>query len=209
MSQPSEPTPPEWAVKQASSALRGGMSAPEVEQRLVAVGLDPAVAKTVVLRAGSAPSGPPPMLDWAMEHARAGLRAGLRVPDIERQLVGRGLTPEIAEAVVTNVLGERVRGGQPGTPEQERRRTWHRVASGVAALLCGVLGYWFGGGYSVGIVLLWILTPVSFIWFADAPFFAARFSRSGPASPTGIRWAGWFLLIIYLLYRVELVLYKP
>ncbi len=67
MSQPSDPSPPEWAVQQAQTALRGGMSAPEVERRLVSVGLAPDVVRAVMLRAGSRPSSPPPLVDWAME----------------------------------------------------------------------------------------------------------------------------------------------
>ena len=185
------------------------MSAPEVEQRLVSVGLAPDVVRAVMLRAGSQPSTPPPLVDWAMEHARAALRAGVKVPEIERRLVARGLSAEIAEAVVTNVLGEGVRAGQPDTPEQQRRRTLHWIASGVVGCACIVLGYRFGGGYSAGIVFVWILTPTALIWFADAPFFAQRFSRKQPPSGVVVRWAGWFLLILYLLYRLGLVLFKP
>jgi hypothetical protein len=215
MSQPADSSPPpDWAIKQASASLQGGMSAPEVEQRLVAVGLTPQAAKVVLLRAQGQASDPPPMLEWAMEHVRASLRAGMSVPDIERGLVGRGLTPEIAEAVTTRVLGERVRGSLPDTPEQVRRRLLHRILSGVAACGCLVLGYWFGGRYSVGIALIWVFTSLAFIWFGDIPhvwdrFFRGRFSGGSPASGVEIRWLGWSILLLYFVYRLVLVLYKP
>ena len=141
MSQPSDQTsPPDWAIRQARDALRGGMNALEVEQRLTAVGLAPKAAKDVIARAASAPSDPPPVLDWAMEHVRALLRAGLTVPDIERKLVAKGLTPEVAEMVTTRVLGERVRGGLPDTPQREFQRMLHRILSGFVACGCVALG---------------------------------------------------------------------
>jgi hypothetical protein len=210
MSKAPDPTPPPvWAIQQARTALQGGMGALEVEQRLVAVGLPPQAARDVMARALSKPSGPPPVVDWAMEHVRAALRAGVSVPEIERRLVAKGLTPEVAELVVTNVLGERVRGGQPDKSGQFGWRTLHWILSGVVGCLCILLGYWFGGGSSAGIAFVWILAPLAFIWFADEPFYFARISRRSPASPVFIRWAGWFLLVLYCLYRLELIAYKP
>ncbi|HVS34389.1 MAG TPA: hypothetical protein VMS17_02340 [Gemmataceae bacterium] len=210
MSQPSNSSaPPDWAVQQAQGALSKGMTALEVEQRLLAVGLAPDVAKDVVSRALRKSSDPPPVVDWAMEHVRAALRAGLRVPDIERQLVAKGLAPEIAEALVTNVLGERVRGEQPETPGLDRWRTLHWILSGAVACLCLLLAFLFGGAYSVGIAIVWLLTPVAFIWFADLHARWAKQYRIGAVPGAAIRWAGWFLLAIYFLYRLELVWFKP
>lgn len=210
MSQPADSLPPpDWAIKQASASLQGGMSAPEVEQRLVGVGLTPQAAKDVILRARTQPSEAPPMLDWAMEHVRAALRIGIEVPDIERQLVARGLTPEVAEAVVTNVLGERVRADQPNTPERQRRRFLHRMLSGVVAFGCVVLEFWFGGGFSAGRDIFCLLLPTTCIWFGDAPWFRKRFPQSSVASGVVVRWLGWLVLLLYFLYQVELVLYKP
>jgi hypothetical protein len=217
MSQSPDASPPDWAIKQASAALQGGMSAPDVEHRLIAVGLTPHAAKDVMLRARSQSSDPPPMLDWAMEHVRASLRAGVSVPEIERRLVSRGLTPEIAEAVTTRVLGERARGElpdspeqerSPNSPEQERRRMLHWILSGVMACACVAMGYWFGGGRSAIIAFVWIFFPLSFVWFSDNPYFGSKFSQKGPASALTIRWSGWFLLTIYFLYRVALVMFK-
>jgi hypothetical protein len=206
-SQPFESTPPEWAIKQAFTALRGGMSAPEVEQQLVAVGLDQAAAKTVVLRAGSELSGPPPMLDWAMEHARAGLRAGLKVPDIERQLVARGLAPEIAEAVVTNVLGERVRRMEPDRPEQRRRLMLHRIASGGVAFLCLLIAYRFLSGYVLFRTAPALLFPLLFIWFADhVSKMSGRFRDAKSVPAFVVRWLAWSVLLLNLLFLIVLAL---
>src|SRR5205823_2465715 len=55
------------------------------------------------------PPGAPPGPDWPAERARAALKVGLSVPDVERQLVAKGLSPEAAAAVVRGVLEERVR----------------------------------------------------------------------------------------------------
>ena len=210
MSKAPDPTsPPDWAIQQAQGALQKGMSAPEVEQRLVAVGLAPSVAKDVVSRALGKPSDPPPVVDWAMEHVRASLRAGVSVPEIERRLAARGLAPEVAEAVVTNILGERVRGRQPETSEQARRQNLHRILSGIAAGGCLGLAFWFGGGSSAAIALLWLITPMTCVWFADTAWFIRRYPRSAVGSGVLVRWLGWFLLVLYFLYRLELVAYKP
>jgi hypothetical protein len=40
---------PSWAVERARAALKTGMKAPEVEQHLIAKGLDPATANQVVM----------------------------------------------------------------------------------------------------------------------------------------------------------------
>jgi len=62
---PGDPMLPEWAVGQASAALKIGQTVAEVEQRLVAKGLSPSTATAVVttvledrLRASSASPGP-------------------------------------------------------------------------------------------------------------------------------------------------------
>jgi len=138
-----------------------------------------------------------------------GITPSNRVGTVDDVIFARALTPEIAEAVTTRVLGERVRGAQPDTPEQERRLTLHRILSGVMACGCVAMGYWFGGGYSATIAFVWILAPTSFVWFSEIPYFRSRFSQRGPVSGMAIRWSGWFLLVIYFLYRVELVMFKP
>jgi hypothetical protein len=47
-SPPGDSTLPDWALAQASAALKIGMSVPDVEQRLVAKGLSPSTASAVV-----------------------------------------------------------------------------------------------------------------------------------------------------------------
>jgi hypothetical protein len=184
------------------------MRAREVEERLIAVGLDPAAANVAVKRGQGKPSAPPPAVDWAMEHARAALRAGLKVPDIERQLIVKGLPPEIAEAVVTNVLGERVRAQQADTPEQQRRRMVHWIASGVVACGCVLLGYGFDGVVAATRAFFAVMLPLACIWFGDlsGPLWS-RFGGRGPVLGVVIRWLGWLVLFLYFLYRLELVLY--
>ena len=76
---------PDWAIQQARSALQGGMKAPEVEQRFVAVGLDPQMAHRAVARAlGASASAPPPQVDGRLDYVRAALRMDVNVPVIEQ-----------------------------------------------------------------------------------------------------------------------------
>ena len=207
MSEPSDAVAPEWAVKQAQAALQKGMSSLEVEQRLTAVGLTAQAAREAVSRA---PAAPPPMLNDAMEQVRAALKAGVKVPDIERQLVAKGLPAEIAETVTTRVLGEQVRGRLPDTPERQRRRTLHQIASASVAVLCFLLAFWFGGVLSILRAALVLFAPLCAIWFGDlsGPLWV-RFGGRGPVFGVVVRWLGWLVLALYLLYRTELILYRP
>ena len=124
-------------------------------------------------------------------------------------MVKRGIKPEVAEALVTRVLGERVRGRQADTERHERRRALHRILSAVLACGCLGLAFWYAGPYSAVIALLWLALPLTCVWFADTDWFRRRFPQSSVASGVIARWLGWLLLVLYFLYRLELVVYKP
>ena len=83
--------------------------------------------------------------DWALESARTSLKMGLKMPDIEKLLVARGLTPDVASAVVTRALEERVRGHFEPMKERERSENLHRIFSLFVGFVCIVLGFLYGG----------------------------------------------------------------
>jgi hypothetical protein len=156
------------------------------------------------------PSNPPPLPDWAIEHARASLRIGMSVPEIQQRLVSRGLAPAAAEAVVLSVVEDRVR--QQVEPQERAlaRRRLHRILSGIVGAACILLGYWFGGGLSAGKVVLSILFPLSCIWFGDE--IGSRWSSTfspGPTPGVLLRLGGWVVLLGICLHRLALVLASP
>jgi hypothetical protein len=139
-----------------------------------------------------------PLPDWAVERVRASLKIGLGVPEIERGLVEKGLTPAEAEAVVTSVLENRVQDQLQPQADAEIQQRVHRILSAVIGCACLGLGYWYGGGYSTAKVALGILVPVSCVWVPD------WMASSTPAFM--IRLGGWLLLIVIFMYRLTLVM---
>jgi hypothetical protein len=123
------------------------------------------------------------------------------VPDIEQRLVARGLTPAAAAAAVTSVLENRVREQFEPLRHRERRQRLHRALAGAAGCACLLLGYWFGGGYSAGKTLLWLLLPLTCIWFPDA-----MAASAGPGRVALLRWCGWLVLLLIGGYWVVLLL---
>jgi hypothetical protein len=139
-----------------------------------------------------------------MEHAAVALRVGLSVPEIEQRLVARGLAPADAAAAVTKVLEGGVRGEFASLAAAERGQLLHRVLAAVVGCVCLGLGYWFNGGISAGRTLLWLLLPLTCVWFPSA-MTASRH----PARVILLRWTGWLAILAVLGYRVWLLWIKP
>jgi hypothetical protein len=138
--------------------------------------------------------------DWAVESADAWLRVGRTVPEIEQRLVERGLPPEVAGAAVTRALEWQLRREREPLGEGEVGERWHRILSVLAAGVCLLLAYWFGGGRSAGYTLLWIVWPLAAIWFPEA------ISRSSdPDRTSAARWLGWLLLLFLSACRIVLL----
>lgn len=140
-----------------------------------------------------ADSTPP---DWALAHARAALRLGLSVPEVEQRLVAKGLSPSTAAAAVNVVLEDRVQASSAFAGPSERAVTAHRAAAAVAACLCLGLAYAFGGGLSAARTVLWLFVPVAYIWWAET------LSSSPPAA---VRWTAWVVVLLVGAYRVVLL----
>jgi hypothetical protein len=134
--------------------------------------------------------------DWALDHARAALRLGLSVPEVEQRLVAKGLAPSTATAVVNAILEGHLQATSEPSGSSEDAATAHRAASAVVACMCLGLAYAFGGGESVGRTVLWLLLPVACIWWAEV--FEAN-------SPTLVRWTAWAVLLLIGMYRTVLL----
>ena len=157
----------------------------------------------------TAPPNPESLPDWAVDYARASLVIGTSVPGIEQQLVARGLTTEIATAVVTRVLEDRLRERTGPIHQKERRQRLHRILSAVLGCACVFLVCQFGGTpYPRGTFVV-IFFSLAFIWFPDEIGSNERlsFSSAGPTPAILVRAIGWGLLVlmtIYALWRVLL-----
>jgi hypothetical protein len=126
----------------------------------------------------SNPTDSPPLPDWAFQHARASLRIGLKVPEIEQRLVARGLAPEAATSVVTKALEDRIREENEPKERAGRRLRMHRILSAVLVGAYILVGYRAGGVGSALYTLRDFLLPLVCIWFAD--------EMESATGPTGI-----------------------
>jgi hypothetical protein len=136
--------------------------------------------------------------DWAVSQASAALKVGLTVPEIEQQLVAKGLSPSTAAAVVNAVLDGRLRASSAPPGPGDGALAAHRVASAVAVCVCLGLAYAFGGGLSVGRTTLLLLLPVACIWWADA--------LESEYPPALVRWTAWVVLLVIVGYRAVLLM---
>lgn len=141
-------------------------------------------------------STPPP--DWAVQYARSALRIGMRVPEIEQNLVAKGLSPEAANRLVMEIV-EQALGAEP-TPigSDDRGKPVRLLLSVVVAGASLILAYWFGDGLSMGGAIIWVVPALLSVWIPDLTGMID--------SDWGSRWwlCGWALLLIYLAYRIFL-----
>src|ERR1700739_4104716 len=87
--------------------------------------------------------GPP---DWALSYADAALRCGLKTPEIQASLIGKGLPPSIAESVVPYYFEKRLQEAKRLEIRADRRRLISRTGSVVIAALYLLLACFVRGG---------------------------------------------------------------
>jgi hypothetical protein len=150
--------------------------------------------------------------DWPLERARAYLKTGMSVPETERRLVALGLSPAAAQAVVTEVLEEKVseKSDEPQPPP--RRLRWHRTLSAVVGLGCILLGFRVGGVSLAARTAVPVVFLLVLIWFANQKWFSwSRFARewSEKRSQTPafvFRLVAWVVLVAYAFGLFAVVL---
>jgi hypothetical protein len=122
---------------------------------------------------------------------------GLGVPQVVLVLLGQGLSPATATAVMDRVLGDQIRQQLKPPARAERRNRWHRILSGAAACACVLVAYWFFGTWAACRTAIGLPLPVVCIWFPDeVGGFASRYSPI--VTPLGIfvRWGGWLIMVL-------------
>jgi hypothetical protein len=132
-------------------------------------------------------SQPPP--EWALLFARGAIRIGMLIPEIEKKLVARGLTPEEANSVVMRIV--------EGELAQEKGPWPKPVRLLLSAALggdCLFLSYWIGGTLFVERSLFWVVPALGTIWIVEL---------ADTDSPWGayLGVAGWIVLLLIFGYR--------
>jgi hypothetical protein len=157
------------------------------------------------------PPGAPAGQDWPVERARAALKTGMSVPEIERQLVGFGLSPEAATAVVNDVLQERLRTTDGAAEPSGVELILHRALSavfGAATILIALVSDGVGIACGVG---LFLVVPLAWIWFGrwrGLLLWAWRSPRDLRRPGFVLRLAGWALLDMAFLFRLYVLIVK-
>jgi hypothetical protein len=142
--------------------------------------------------------------DWAFEHARASLRIGLKVPEIEQRLVAHGLSSEAATSIVTKALEDRIREENEPKERARRRLRLHRILSAALVGACIIIIAFRTGEVGPPIYALGrFLFPLACIWFGDELGWATgliglrpyiTFPTPGPF----VRLGGWLVLLLLM-----------
>jgi len=146
----------------------------------------------------SNPSESSPVPDEVIRYARASLKLGISVPEIEKRLIAKGLTPVAATAVVNSILDAQAQERFEPLADGEGGVLLHRLLSVIVACGCIILGYKYGEGLSAGITLIWVLLPLACIWF---PGYLTQRTPAGL-----IRAMGWLVLLLIGGYRIVLLI---
>ena len=141
--------------------------------------------------------------EWAVTYARAAVRMGMRVPEIEEHLVSRGLSPALANRIVMEIVEGAFQETAAPLDDSEHGRPVRLVVSVVLGGACLLLAYWFGGNRSAILALLWVGPELAAIWIPEL--------TDTVDSDWGSRlwFCGWAMLILYLGYRVFLCFMTP
>jgi hypothetical protein len=118
---------------------------------------------------------PPEVPRWAIRYADAAIRSGLGTPEIEANLVRKGLSIPTAEITVSRCLELRIRGVEGRTRQGLSWIRMNRLASGLVAT--GYLVALWSAGAPASLVWLSVgllVVPVTVIWLC-APL--ARYNR--------------------------------
>jgi hypothetical protein len=141
------------------------------------------------------PTGSTDFPDWAVEKTRAALKVGMKVPDVEKLLVARGLDSATANGVVMSFVEGKVRDEVALEPGDDRSPL-QLILSGIVVIACLLIVYWKGGGGPTAWTLVCILPGLAAIWLPammDYPW------------GSGSRVVGWIWLILFGVGRVILV----
>lgn len=159
----------------------------------------------------NSPKHSAPLPDGAAERVEELLPTGVSAPQLERELVGQGYSPEAAAAVVDKLLEERVRQQFHPLEQTDRHRRVHGLLSVAVGGACVLLAYWFFGTWPACRTFLNVLLPLACIWFPDEMGgYVRTFASRGPSVPgVFIRYCAWLVLTLLVLRVLWLGLTLP
>jgi hypothetical protein len=137
--------------------------------------------------------------DWAVEHARAALKIGMKVPEVEKLLVAKGLPPAQANEVVMTIIEGRVGQAAAAVQSKERSSSVQLALSVIVAAVCIALAYCFGGDSPAAWSLACLLPGLAFIWLPEM-----RGWQWG-LTPRASRICGWTWIFLVGVGRVVLI----
>jgi hypothetical protein len=145
---------------------------------------------------------------WELERARALLRTGARMPQIEHHLLAKGLSPEAATAAAEWAFEDRIREQMAPLSRADRATCRHRIMASAAGGALVAFVYWFSNADLAMRLAMGLPFCLGWIWFghyADWPR-----NRGNVHAPSGmLRWAGWFLFLVFALRIVLPMLAQP
>jgi hypothetical protein len=135
---------------------------------------------------------------WELERAKALLRTGATMPQIEQHLVAKGLSAEVARAAAEWAVEERVREPFDLLARAKRAcRVDQILFTATACVIVGLAGWFFGTGAASRMAIK-MLVFLAFIWFGQ---WAALLQRVDTLQTriAILRWGGWILLLYHVL----------
>ncbi len=138
--------------------------------------------------------------EWAVQYVRGALRIGMRVPEIEEQLVSKGLSPEAAKNLVLDIVAANLREEAPATGSDDYSKPVRLLPSAVVGAACFGLAYLLGGGPSSAIASVWVVPALVGIWLPVM-------TETDDSDWGGRSWlGGWAVLLLYFGSRIFLAI---
>jgi hypothetical protein len=151
--------------------------------------------------------------DWALSYAQAALRNGHKSPQIEHELIAKGLSPEEAAASVDQCFEDRFAAERRTQQLMVRLRWLSRGASLLVVLMFSALGFWKEGAKGAMGMIQFFMFPLAAIWFGDV---LGRFDISSfwfkyirPTPGTFMAVTGWLVLLTYSGLLIYLRAVRP
>jgi hypothetical protein len=145
---------------------------------------------------------------WELQRAKALLRTGAQMPQIEQHLLAKGLSPEAATAAAEWAFEDRIREQLAPHSRADRATRRHRLTAFAAGCALVAFVYWFSNADVAMRLAISLPFCLGWIWFghyADRPR-----NRSNVLPPSAmLRWAGWFLFVVFALRIVLSMLVLP